>query len=385
MLRVGLTGGTGAGKTTAAGRLAALGALVVDADALAREVVAPGTPGLAAVVGELGHDVLAPDGSLDRPALAALVFADPGRRRALEAITHPLVRERRDALVAAAAADAVVVDDIPLLVETGRAAQWPLVVVVAAPLEVRVRRLVETRGWAEADARARAAAQASDGERLAAADVVLDGAGDPQALRTQVDRLWRERLLPFEEHLRHGERAARPARAELVPPDPTWPAQAARVVARVRRAAGRRALSVEHVGSTAVPGLPAKDVLDLQVVTADLATAQEVAGDLRDAGLVQPPGEWEDELPDGRTEPKGFATNADPARAVNCHVRPAGRRTEDVLLLRDLLRAHADERDAYAGLKARLAAQPHGSVDEYAHRKGPWIRAALERARGERS
>ncbi|WP_298991150.1 dephospho-CoA kinase [uncultured Pseudokineococcus sp.] len=384
MLRVGLTGGTGAGKSTAARRLAALGAVVVDADALAREVVAPGSPGLAAVVREFGEGVLGPDGALDRPALGAVVFADAGRRRALEAITHPLVRARRDELVASAPADAVVVDDIPLLVETGRGAEWPLVVVVHAPLEVRVRRLVEGRGLAEDDARRRAASQASDDERRAAADVVLDNARAPADLERGVDALWRERLVPFEAHLRAGERAPRPAHAVLVPYDPTWPVQAERLLARVRRAAGERALSVEHVGSTAVPGLAAKDVLDVQVVTPDLATAGAVADDLRAAGLVRPPGKWWDDRPDGSRLPKAFATEADAGRPVNCHVRPAGGQTGDVLALRDLLRRDAVEREAYAALKARLAAEPHGSVDEYASRKGPWIAAALERARAGR-
>lgn len=381
MLRVGLTGGTGAGKTTAARRLAARGAVVVDADALAREVVAPGTPGLAAVVAAFGDGVVGPDGALDRPALGRVVFADPARRRELEAITHPLVRRRRDELVAAAPDDAVVVDDIPLLVETGRAAEWPLVVVVDAPAEVRVARLVGSRGLAAEDAWARVRAQVDDDGRRAAADVVLDGAGDVGALERQVDVLWQDRLLPFEEHLRLGRRAPRPDHAVLVAPDPTWPAQAARVVARVRRAAGDRARSVEHVGSTSVPGLPAKDVLDVQVVVDDLATAGAVADDLRAAGLVRPPGEWWDELPDG-PRPKAFATEADRARPVNCHVRVAGGQERDVLALRDLLRRDPAERDAYAALKARLAAEPHDSVDDYAARKGPWIREALARARG---
>ncbi|WP_299036513.1 dephospho-CoA kinase [uncultured Pseudokineococcus sp.] len=381
MLRVGLTGGTGAGKSTAARRLSELGAVVVDADAIAREVVEPGTPGLDAVVREFGEHVLTGDGALDRPALGAVVFADADRRRALEAITHPLVRARREELVAAAPASAVVVDDIPLLVETGRGAEWPLVVVVDAPVEVRVARLVASRGMAEADARARIASQAGDDERRAAADVVLANDGGAQELREAVEQLWRERLVPFEEGLRLGRRAARDARAVLVPPDPTWPAQAERVLARVRRAAGERALSVEHVGSTSVPGLPAKDVLDVQVVVDDLATAQRVADDLREAGLVRLPGEWADELPGGGTTPKCFAANADPERAVNCHVRPRVGRASDVLALRDHLRAHPAERAAYAALKARLAAEPHASVDEYASRKGPWIRAALERAR----
>jgi len=350
VLRVGLTGGTGAGKSTAARRLAELGALVVDADGLAREVVAPGTPGLAAVVREFGEQVLAADGSLDRPALGTVVFSDAGRRRALEAITHPLVRARRDELVAAAPATAVVVDDIPLLVETGRGAEWPLVVVVDAPVEVRVARLTSSRGMAEADARARIASQAGDAERRAAADVVLQNAGSPQELGAAVERLWRERLVPFEEGLRATRRAPRSPTAELVPPDPTWPAQARRVLARVRRAAGDRALSVEHIGSTSVPGLAAKDVLDVQVVVEDLAAAEQVVDDLRQAGLVRCSGEWWDELPGGGTARKALAANADPGRAVDCHVRAPGSPARDAVDLRDHLRAHPGDRDAHAAL-----------------------------------
>lgn len=384
MLRVGLTGGTGAGKTTAARRLGELGAVVVDADVLAREVVAPGTEGLAEVVAAFGAQVLAADGALDRAALGAVVFADPERRRALEAITHPRIRRRRDELVAAAPEDAVVVDDIPLLVETGRGAEWPLVVVVDAPAETRVARLVAGRGMTPADARARVRAQADDDARRAAADVVLDGSGRAERLAEDVERLWSERLVPFESNLRHRRRAPRAQHAVLVPPDPTWAAQAARAVARVARVAGPRAHSVEHVGSTSVPGLVAKDVLDVQVVVDDLGTAAQVGDDLREAGLVRLPGEWWDELPDGGRDPKVFAANADPGRPVNCHVRPASSPgAVDSLLLRDHLRAHADEAAAYARLKTELAAQPHASIDEYAHRKGPWIRAALARARSQ--
>ena len=142
MLRTGLTGGTGSGKSTVAHRLGERGAFVVDADVLAREVVAPGSEGLAAVVQEFGPEVLAPDGALDRTALAAVVFGDDGRRRALEAITHPLIAHRTGELVAAAPDDAVLVHDVPLLVEKRMGAGYHLVVVVDAPVEDRVRRLV---------------------------------------------------------------------------------------------------------------------------------------------------------------------------------------------------------------------------------------------------
>ncbi|WNV77423.1 dephospho-CoA kinase [Geodermatophilus sp. DSM 44513] len=195
MLRIGLTGGIGSGKSTVAGLLAARGARVVDADRIAREVVEPGTSGLAAVVSAFGPDVLTPEGALDRPALAAVVFADPAARRRLDGIVHPLVRTRAAELVAAAPPDAVVVQDVPLLVETGQAASYDLVLVVEADQDTRVRRLV-ARGLSEEDARARIAAQATDEQRRAVADVVLDNSGTVEDLEAQVERFWAERVAP---------------------------------------------------------------------------------------------------------------------------------------------------------------------------------------------
>ncbi|TFV66754.1 UNVERIFIED_ORG: dephospho-CoA kinase [Bacillus sp. AZ43] len=195
MLRIGLTGGIGSGKSTVSRLLAARGAVIVDADVIAREVVAPGSPGLAQVVEAFGDGVVGPDGALDRPALAAVVFADPEARRRLDGIVHPLVRARAGEIAAAAPRDAVVVHDIPLLVETGQASLYDLVVVVEADPELRVARLVR-RGLTADDARARIAAQASDAERRAVADVVLDNSGTPEELAEQVDRFWAERVGP---------------------------------------------------------------------------------------------------------------------------------------------------------------------------------------------
>src|SRR3954466_4488014 len=195
VLRIGLTGGIGSGKSTVSALLAARGAVVVDADRIAREVVERGTPGLAAVVEAFGEQVLGPDGGLDRPALAAVVFADPEARARLDAIVHPLVRERAAELAAAAPPDAVVVHDVPLLVETGRWAPYDLVLVVEAAPETRVARLVR-RGLTEGDARARMAAQATDEQRRAVADVVLDNSGTEQELAAQVDRFWAEKVVP---------------------------------------------------------------------------------------------------------------------------------------------------------------------------------------------
>jgi len=193
-VRIAVTGGIGSGKSSVSARLASHGAVVVDADALAREVVEPGTPGLAAVVTEFGTGILRDDGTLDRAALAGIVFTDPARRSALEAIVHPLVGARSAELLAAAPDDAVVVYDVPLLAEslagTGSLAHdFDTIVTVAAPVETRVRRLVD-RGLSEPDARARIAAQATDDARAAIADHVLDNSGDLAALDAAVDRLW---------------------------------------------------------------------------------------------------------------------------------------------------------------------------------------------------
>ena len=198
MLRIGLTGGIGAGKSTVSAALAEHGAVVVDADRIAREVVAPGTPGLDEVVTAFGRQVLTADGALDRPALAAVVFADPAARARLDGIVHPLVRRRATELERAAREadpDAVVVHDVPLLVETGQAASYDLVLVVETGEDVRVARLV-ARGLTEDDARGRIAAQATDDQRRAVADVVLRNEGTPEELRAEVDRFWTGRVEP---------------------------------------------------------------------------------------------------------------------------------------------------------------------------------------------
>ncbi len=197
MLRIGLTGGIGSGKSTVSALLAQRGAQVVDADVLAREVVAPGTPGLGAIVDAFGDSVLSADGALDRRALAAVVFGDATARATLDGIVHPLVRARALELISALPEDAVVVQDIPLLVETGQAGSFDLLLVVEADVETRVSRLVQ-RGLPEDDARSRIAAQATDAQRRAVADVVLDNSGPPEHLAEQVDRFWSEHVEPRE-------------------------------------------------------------------------------------------------------------------------------------------------------------------------------------------
>lgn len=200
---VGLTGGIGSGKSTVARLLADHGAVVVDADQVAREVVEPGEPALAEVRERFGHDVVDPEGRLDRPALAAIVFGDDDARRDLEGITHPRIGERIAARIAQAQADEdadgrprVVVVDHPLLVESGAAEGYETVIVVETPVEERVRRLVELRGMAEEDARARIAAQADDATRRAAATHVVDNSGAPEDLAPQVDAILRELGVP---------------------------------------------------------------------------------------------------------------------------------------------------------------------------------------------
>jgi dephospho-CoA kinase len=349
VLRVGLTGGIGSGKSTVARRLVARGAVLVDSDVLAREVVAPGTDGLEEIIAVFGTGVLGPDGGLDRPALASVVFGDTDAREQLNAIVHPRVRDRTEELVAAAAPDAIVVQDVPLLVETRSPAAFDLVVVVNADVEVRVRRLVD-RGLATADARARIASQADEDARRAAADVWLENDGAPEALESAVDALWHGRLVPFEANLR-ARRAVPPADVGPVEPDPAWAADGARLAARVARAAGEAGRGAAHVGPTAVPGLPADDVLDLQVA-ADLARAEDVRAGLDRAGF---PRVLARETP---ADAGWWHAGADPGRPLRVHVVAAGSSTwRSALLRRDWLRSDAVARAEYLHLWRSRPAQ----------------------------
>ncbi|MEU6543461.1 dephospho-CoA kinase [Streptomyces sp. NPDC046859] len=192
MLKVGLTGGIGAGKSAVSRLLVEHGAVLIDADRIAREVVAPGTPGLAAVVEAFGEDVLAADGGLDRPKLGSIVFADPERLAVLNSIVHPLVGARSRELEEAAAGDAVVVHDVPLLTENGLAPLYDLVIVVDAGPATQLDRLVRLRGMTEEDARARMAAQATREQRRAIADIVVDNDVPLEELRRRVKDVWEE-------------------------------------------------------------------------------------------------------------------------------------------------------------------------------------------------
>jgi dephospho-CoA kinase len=380
MLRVGLTGGIGAGKSTVANRLGEHGAVLIDSDRLAREVVEPGTDGLAELVAAFGESILAADGSLDRQALAAKAFADDGSRQRLNLIMHPRIGARTAELMSAAGDDAIVVHDIPLLVENKMAPMYHLVVLVGTPEEDRVRRLVESRGMAEADARARIASQATDEQRHAAADVWLDNGGSPDLVLAEVDALWADRLVPFEANLRLG-RPRPPMSPRVVPYDDTWPAQAERALARVRMVSGEQALRADHIGSTAVPGLSAKDILDLQITVSTLADADALKDALVGAGFPRATGDWGDDPQDGSADwPKRFHFNGDPGRPVNLHVRSLETGAWRLaLLFRDWLRANAAEREAYAQVKEGLAVK-HETTDSYADEKQAWVNDGFRRA-----
>ncbi|MGA5600112.1 dephospho-CoA kinase [Streptomyces griseoincarnatus] len=210
MLTVGLTGGIGAGKSEVSRLLVERGAVLIDADRIAREVVEPGTPGLAAVVEAFGEEILAEDGSLDRPRLGALVFSDPDKLATLNSIVHPLVGARSRELEEAAPEDAVVVHDVPLLTENGLARLYDVVIVVDAGTGTQLDRLVRLRGMSEEDARARMAAQATREQRRAVADIVIDNDVPLDALERRVEEVWADLVRRAREPGRNrGRRAGR--------------------------------------------------------------------------------------------------------------------------------------------------------------------------------
>ena len=380
MLKIGLTGGIASGKSVVAGRLKERGAVLVDADALAREVVEPGTEGLERIVAEFGAEMLDGGGRLNRPRLGEAVFGNPERLAALNAIVHPLVRARAAAITAAAPDDAVVVQDIPLLVETGQGAAFHLVVVVDAPDDVRLQRMQELRGMTAEAALSRMAAQATREERLAGADVVLDNSSTVEHLLDQVDRLWDGRLVPFARNLAEGKRAPRRGGVVLEPHRRGWEQEAGRIAARIISAAPDLILAVDHIGSTAVPGLAAKDVIDLQVTVPDLDAAAEVAPFLAAAGFPAVRGVETDTPKPGDPDPsawlKRFHANADPCRPVNVHVRAAGSSGwRYALMFRDWLRSDPSAVRLYQAHKTVLAARfaDSATTRDYADAKEPWF------------
>ena len=395
MLRIGLSGGIGAGKSTVSSTFSELGGVVVDGDVISREVVEPGTEGLAKLVDAFGAEILSDDGSLNRPALAAIAFSDEEKRQTLNGIVHPLVGQRRSELIAQAGDDAVIVEDIPLLVESGMAPMFPLVIIVNADEDVRVKRLIEHRGFTEEDARARIKAQATEEQRRAVADVWLDNSGSADDLVEHARALWLQRIAPFERNLDAGQVVRTPAR--LTPADPTWPDQAARIVARLKTACGAKALRVDHIGSTAVPGLDAKDVIDIQVTVESLSAADELSAALLSAGypriehitadLAKPNARSTVARYNHNDDPalwhKRIHGSADPGRPTTVHLRVDGWPDQQfALLFGDWLKANADVRQEYLAVKRRAAqeASPDGDVERYLAVKEPWFNEAYGRA-----
>ncbi|MET9627551.1 dephospho-CoA kinase [Lentzea sp. NPDC006480] len=372
MLRVGLTGGIGSGKSTIAKLLAENGAVVIDADQLAREVLEPGSDGLKEVVKAFGEDVLNDDGTLNRAALAAKAFASEDARQTLNGITHPRIGALTGQRMAEAPEDAIVVHDIPLLVERDMAAAYHLVIVVYADAETRLRRLVTSRGMDRQDAENRIAAQATDEQRRAVADVWLDNSGEVP----DVTVLW-DRLVGFEKNVRTQSYAS--GSPIVVPYDGRWPAQARRVARRISLAAGGR--HVEHIGSTAVPGLAAKDVLDFQLAVEDMETADSLRESLAQAGFPYV-GPYTD-TPQGEGDwSKRLHAGADPGRRVNLHLRvfggPGWRWAID---FRNWIRQDAQARQEYENLKVELSQRfaTDSTGFAYGEAKGPWMRQAVAR------
>ena len=376
MLRIGLTGGIGAGKSTVSATFSECGGIIVDGDVIAREVVEPGTKGLAQLVEAFGEDILLPDGALNRPALAAKAFVDDEQRATLNGIVHPLVGHRRQEIIDAVHDDAVVVEDIPLLVETGMAPMFPLVVVVTAPIETRVTRVVK-RGMDEADARARINAQAPEEQRRAIADVLLDNSGSQAELVEKARDLWYNRVLPLGDNIR--ARRVAEHKLELVPYKPQWPDEAQRIIKRLQTACGAKALRVDHIGSTAVPGLDAKDVIDIQVTVESLDVADEIAGALADVGYPRIEQITTDTPHEG--DPalwrKRIHGAADPGRPARVHLRVDGSPNQQfALLFTDWLKASPAVREEYLAIKRKALEAPH-----YTEAKEPWFAEAYGRAR----
>jgi dephospho-CoA kinase len=393
MLRIGLTGGIGAGKSVLSATFAQCGGIIVDGDVIAREVVEPGTEGLTSLVDAFGDDILLPDGALDRPALAAKAFRDSEARERLNGIVHPLVGKRRAEIIAAVHDDAVVVEDIPLLVESGMAPLFPLVVIVHADVDVRLRRLVEQRGMPEEDARARIAAQADDEQRRAVADIWLDNSGTQDDLVVRAHDVWNNRILPFAHNLTQRQIARAPA--QLVPADPTWPEQAQRIVNRLKTACGHRALRIDHIGSTAVPDYDAKDVIDIQITVESLAVADELAElllssgypriehittDVAKAGARSTVAHY-DHARDLSLWDKRIHASADPGRPTNVHIRVDGWPNQQfALLFVDWLAANPGVRDDYLAVKRAAEKHANGDTAAYVEAKEPWFADAYRRA-----
>ncbi len=310
---MGLTGGIGAGKSTVAKTFVRQGAYHVDADLVAREVVAPGSAGLAALVDAFGPEILGDDGALNRPALAARAFADEESTKRLNGITHPLIGARTQELIAAAPAGAILLHDVPLLVEGNLAPFYDVVVVVHVDAELRLERLVNLRGMDAADARARIEAQATDAQRRAVADVWLDNSGTPEQLAEQARQVWEQRLIPLRDNAA-AHRAA-PLPTAQTDADPEWAAIGARVVNRLWALLGAGATAIEHVGPTSRPDTRAVPVIDVDVTVAD-EDASAAAAAILDASAFP--------ALTGSTDPgERLHAAADPGRPARIRIRVA--------------------------------------------------------------
>jgi dephospho-CoA kinase len=375
MLRIGLTGGIGAGKSTVSATFGECGGIVVDGDVIAREVVEPGTEGLAQLVEAFGDDILLPDGALNRPALAAKAFVDDEKRAMLNGIVHPLVARRREEILSSVSGDAVVVEDIPLLVETGLAPLFPLVVVVTADEQTRVERLIK-RGMEEADARARIKAQAPEDQRRAIADVLLDNSGSQDELVEKARDLWYTRVLPLAHNIRSRECA--PTVYQLVPYRAAWSDDARRIIKRLQMACGDKAVRIDHIGSTAVEGMEAKDVIDIQITVKSLGVADEINDALADVGYPRCDHITEDRAhtDDDALWRKRIHCSADPGRPANVHIRVDGWPGQQfALLFCDWLTANPDVQQDYVAVKRQAL-----SAADYADAKEPWFADAYSRA-----
>lgn len=314
MIRIGLTGGIGAGKSTVAQTFIEQGAHHIDADKIAREVVAPGTPGLAQLAAAFGDDVLTADGELDRPALAARAFVSDESRKLLNAITHPLIGARTQELTDAAPEDAIVVHDVPLLVEGNMAPFYHVVVIVHTDADVRLRRLVELRGMDADDARQRIAAQATDDQRRAVADIWLDNSGTPAALAAAARAVWDERLVRFRDNV-VARRAVEPSIDDPAD-DPESTARATRLTNRLWAIVGAHAQSVEHTSTSWVDDGCVRPIPEFTITTADRAAADALTEPLAAGGFppaaVDEPGEIGERV----------YGSADPGRGTRVFVRP---------------------------------------------------------------
>jgi dephospho-CoA kinase len=304
-----------------------------------------------------------------------------------------LVGNRRAEIIASVPQDSVVVEDIPLLVESGMAPLFPLVVVVHADVELRVRRLVDQRGMSEEDARARIAAQADDEQRRAVADIWVDNSGSQEDLVKRAREIWHDRIVPFAHNLTERRFVRAPAR--VVPADPTWPDQARRIVARLATSCGHRALRVDHIGSTAVPEFDAKDVIDIQLTVESLAVADELGDVLLAAGYPRIEHIEQDDIKadarstvgdyDHSDDPalwhKRIHASADPGRPTNVHVRVAGWPNQQfALLFVDWLAANPAERVDYLAVKREAEKRADGDTALYVEAKEPWFAQGYRRA-----